>query len=239
MPGVTRRLALLLFAVSLVAAIRGAAWAQTPAPAADDPARFAAEIDAFTQWDSKNATPDHAILFVGSSTIRMWPTHDRFPTLPVINRGFGGSQISDVNFYIDQTTLKYAPDIIVFYAGDNDLNAGKTPERVLQDFRTFVMRVLEAKSGTQIIYLAVKPSLARWSIWPVMQDANARVKADREGREAEGGHQLHYLDLSPQMLGADGTPRPELFIQDGLHMTAAGYDLWTAAVATELVSLRH
>jgi lysophospholipase L1-like esterase len=205
-----------------------AAWAQAVAEA---PARFKAEIDAFVQWDHKNAVPDHPILFVGSSTIRMWPTHDRFPALPVINRGFGGSQIPDVNEYVQETTLKYRADTIVFYAGDNDINAGRTPAQVLADYRTFVDRVLAAKADTRIIFIAIKPSLARWALWSKMQEANTLV----ERYSATNPH-LRYLDLSPQMLGADGRPRPELLLQDGLHMTPAGYDIWTAAVATALAA---
>lgn len=223
-------LVLLVLSSARVAAAQAPAAAPSPASTfGDDPARLKSEIDAFVQWDRKNAFPPHGVLFVGSSTIRMWPTRDRFPALPVINRGFGGSQISDVNYYITETTLKYAADTIVFYAGDNDLNAGKSPQRVLEDYRTFVARVLAAKPDTRILFIAVKPSLARWKIWNVMQEANRLVQAFTATNP-----RLRYLDLGPQMLGADGTPKPELFVADGLHMTAAGYDLWTAAVMRAL-----
>jgi lysophospholipase L1-like esterase len=222
-----------------IASLSVAVFARQAAPAATaaqaqvadpDPKRFAAEIKAFDDWDRKNAAPAHGILFAGSSTIRMWPTGERFPNLPVINRGFGGSDISDVNFYIQETVLKYAPDVIVFYAGDNDINNGKAPERVLTDYRTFVTRVFAAKRDATIVFIAIKPSLARWKLWPVMQDANARVKTYSEGYSKSQPGKLMFVDMAPQMLGADGTPKKELFVGDGLHMTPAGYDIWTAAL---------
>ena len=144
--------------------------------AATGPARFADEIKAFAEWDSKNAAPQDSTLFVGSSTIRLWPTADRFPGLPVVNRGFGGSQIPDVNHYLQETVLKYRPAVVVFYAGDNDINAGRTPQQVLDDFRTFAQRIHAARSDTRIIYLPIKPSVARWALWPTMRAANDRVR---------------------------------------------------------------
>src|SRR5262245_52019858 len=224
--------------LSLAHSSRALLGQQTAAPvtgaaqaAADpDPKRFAAEIKAFDDWDKKNAAPAHGIVFAGSSSIRMWPTGERFPNLPVINRGFGGSDISDVNFYIQETVLKYAPDVIVFYAGDNDINNRKSPERVAADYRSFVTRVLAAKRDTRIIFVAIKPSLARWTLWPVMQDANARIKSYIDGFSSAQGGKLQYVDMSKQMLGADGLPKKELFLADGLHMTPAGYDIWTAAL---------
>ncbi len=226
---VTRRSALLLALGCWIAAAPAAAIAQTP-PA--EAGRFKTEIDAFRQWDTKNFVPKHGVLFVGSSSIRFWPTADRFPSLPVINRGFGGSEISDVNFYIQDVALKYAADVIVFYAGDNDIHAGKTPARVLGDYQTFASRVLAAKPDTEIVFIAIKPSLARWSEWDAMRQANALVEQSSSTRK-----HLHYVDFSPQMLGADGRPKPELFVADGLHMTPAGYDIWSTALSKMIPTL--
>lgn len=115
-----------------------------------DPARFAKSpdgdevyIESFEYWDEKNSVPDDAVLFVGSSSIRKWPTSRYFPFVPVINRGFGGSHISDVNYYLDKTVLKYAPRAIVLYAGDNDIASGKSALRVFEDYKSFVARVNE------------------------------------------------------------------------------------------------
>ena len=94
-------------------------------------------INKFVQLDKQNTTPENAALFVGSSSIRMWKTQTSFPEYKVINRGFGGSQISDVNYYVDKIVLPYKPELIIFYCGDNDIAAGKTPETVFNDFKKF------------------------------------------------------------------------------------------------------
>jgi hypothetical protein len=114
-----------------------------PAVAAQDkpeqkeqPDRWEEAIRAFEDWDSRNSFPSDAVLFVGSSSIRLWPTHECFRDLPVINRGFGGSQISEVNAYVKRIVLPYAPKVIVFYAGDNDIASGKkSAERILPTTR--------------------------------------------------------------------------------------------------------
>ena len=187
-----------------------------------DPGRFAAEIEAFERWDSKNAIPAEPVLFVGSSSIRMWPTAERFPDLPVVNRGFGGSHISDVNALLNQVVLRYAPRAVVFYAGDNDIASGKSPARVRDDYVAFVEAVHARFPEADIIYLPIKPSLARWDRWPEMKEANALVRT-----YSDSDPDLHYADLATPMLGEDGRPRPGLFIEDGLHLSPEGYTVWT------------
>jgi lysophospholipase L1-like esterase len=228
--GRRRRIVVAMLAMA-AAIVSSEARAQAASP---DPARFASEIDAFKAWDAKNATPAHAVLFVGSSTIRLWPTADRFPGLPVINRGFGGSEISDVNHYIRETTVKYAADVVVFYAGDNDINSKKTPAQVLTDFQTFAKSVLAAKADTEILFVSIKPSTLRWALWPAMRDANAAIK-----QYCETTPHLHYVDTVPPMFGADGKPRADLLAQDGLHLSPAGYDIWTGIVRKAIDEVRR
>jgi lysophospholipase L1-like esterase len=203
------------------------AWAQNSKSRIDPgPARFDSEIAAFDAYDHKNAPPRDPILFVGSSTIRLWQTADAFPNLPVINRGFGGSTIADVNHYADRIVFKYKPRIIVFYAGDNDIAAGRSPDRVCADFQTFVKSVHERLPETQLIYLAIKPSVARWKLWPKMQEVNARVK-----ELAQKNPRLTYFDTAPPLLGPDGQPQKSLFRDDGLHMSPNGYAAWNKLLA--------
>lgn len=216
--------ALLVLVLTAAAPLWPAAQAVDP-----DPARFAADIEAFRQWDAKNATPDDGLLFVGSSTIRLWPTATRFPKRPVINRGFGGSHISDVNHFIDDVALRYRPATVVFYAGDNDINDGKTPNRVAADYRTFVNGVLAARPDTRIFFLAIKPSPARWAKWPAMGQANELVRSYSLPHP-----QLVFVDVASPMLTADGQTQPHLYAADGLHLSEAGYDLWTGILAGEL-----
>ena len=224
----TRRAAVL---VTLVIAV-GARVADAQVVAGPDPSRLAAEIEAFEELDQKNTAPKGAVLFVGSSSIKRWPTADRFPDFTVINRGFGGSHIADVSHYFDQTVRKYAASVVVFYAGDNDLGSGKPLDRVLADYEAFVRKLHEAKPDTDIVFIAVKPSLARLKLWPTMKAFNERVRAFSSSRP-----RLHFVDVATPMLGPDGQPRPELFVEDGLHMTPAGYDIWTRLVSAAVTPL--
>ena len=194
-----------------------------------DPARFQSAIDAFQKQNRAQPPPDGAILFVGSSSIRMWPTDARFPDLPVVNRGFGGSQISDVLHFFDEVVVPAAPRAVVFYAGDNDVADGKSAERVLQDYRAFAERVHARFPEADLLYLPIKPSLSRWRMWPEMARANEAVR-----RLSEDDDRLHYVDLATPMLGANGRPRPDLFLEDGLHLNERGYDLWTEILRPRL-----
>lgn len=198
-------------------------------PADPDPNRFAEEIKAFGEWDSKNAAPAEPVLFVGSSSIRMWRTHDCFPDLPVLNRGFGGSHISDVLHFADRLVLPYKPRVIVFYAGDNDIAAGKSAQRVFEDYHKFVGIVHARLPETRIIFLAIKPSESRWSLWPEAKKANELMQHVC-GPDGE----VLYADLARPLLGSDGKPRSELFLGDKLHLNAAGYKVWTEALTPVL-----
>jgi lysophospholipase L1-like esterase len=224
----------LLIACGLAPAQRvTAAPPDAPAKPAAGP-RFESEIAAFEAYDHKNAPPQDPILFVGSSTVRLWQTADAFPGLPVINRGFGGSTIDDVNNYADRIVFKYKPRLIVFYSGDNDLAAGRTPDRVFNDFTTFATSVHERLPNTPLIYLAIKPSIARWKIWTQMQEVNARVK-----ELVQQNKQLTYIDTAPPLLGDDGQPQKSLFRDDGLHMNDKGYALWNKLLMPVLTTSTH
>jgi len=191
-----------------------------------DPNRFIDEINSFRQWDAKNAVPDHLVLFVGSSSIRKWKTHDSFPDLPVVNRGFGGAHISDMLYFINDIALKYPrPSCIVFYCGDNDIAGGKSPERVLLDYQKFVNAVHRKFPGVPFIYIPIKPSLSRWQLWERMRQTNALIKS-----YSEKDRRLFYADTATPMLGKNGKPKAELFVDDGLHLNARGYELWTKII---------
>jgi len=199
-------------------------------PAADpDPNRFADAIKAFEEWDSKNAVPAEPILFVGSSSIRMWWTHESFPDLPVVNRGFGGSHISDVIHFAERIVLPYRPKLIVFYAGDNDVAGGKSAQRVCDDYSRFVGLVHARLPRTRIIFITIKPSGSRWSLWPEMNRANELVKAS-----CEKDTRLFFADLAAPLLGPDGKPMDGLFLKDKLHLNSAGYAAWTKVLRPTL-----
>lgn len=203
----------------LVMVMGGATWGQ--AQPATKPQRFIKEIEAFEAKDKQSMPAPGGIVFVGSSSIRIWKVDEAFPGLPVLNRGFGGSHISDSIDYFDRIVLPYKPKLIVFYAGDNDIAAGKTPERVANDFATLVGMVHKSLPGTKMVVIGIKPSISRWKLIEPMRDANRRIAA-----VADKDPLVTYVSVEEAMLGADGKPRPELFRKDGLHMEAAGYDIW-------------
>jgi lysophospholipase L1-like esterase len=198
-------------------------------PADPDPNRFAKEIEAFGEWDSRNAVPAEPVLFVGSSSIRMWRTRDSFPDLPVINRGFGGSHIADVTHFADRVVLSYKPRVIVFYAGDNDIAAGKSAQRAFDDYRKFVGVVHAKLPETPIIFLSIKPSESRWSFWPESKKANELIQG-----LCKNDRRLLFVDLATPLLRPDGMPDNGLFLKDKLHLNAAGYDLWTRTLTPVL-----
>ena len=213
-------------AALLVAAAAPAAVAQQSSAATLQPAgpeRLAPEIEAFAAQDRATPPERCKVVFTGSSSVRFWSTlaQDMAP-IPVINRGFGGSQISDVNFYFDRVVGPYHPRAIFFYAGENDLHAGKAGSDVVVDFERF-MTLKTAKLGaTPVYFISLKPSKARWAQKTDQDAVNAKIRAMASTRA-----DLDYVDVVPTMLQADGTPK-DIFIADGLHMTSAGYALWTA-----------
>lgn len=184
----------------------------------------------FAESDAASPPPKHAVLFVGSSSIRFWDTlTGDFPDWPTINRGFGGSQVRDATWYADRIVIPYRPRAIVFYAGDNDLVTGRTPEQVRDDVHAFLVRVRRALPRVPVFWLSIKPSPSRQALRPQMDRANALVRADLRRFP-----DTHYVDVATPLLGADGLPRPELFREDMLHMRPAGYALWTQALAPAL-----
>lgn len=220
---------LALFLLSVIALHTPPAWSQGSPVADPDPARFQKGIDAFVDQDRNNSHPENAILFVGSSSIRLWATRKVFGDYPVINRGFGGSHISDVNHYFDLVVKKHAPDVIVFYAGDNDIAAGKPPSQVFDDYVEFAGRVKAELASSCVIYLPIKPSINRWQMWPAMQEANAMIETFSRSND-----RFYYVDIAGPMFSDDGRPRPELFIGDGLHLNERGYELWESILAPHL-----
>lgn len=194
--------------------------------AAAEPSQWRSEIDALVAHDAADPPPQHGVLFVGSSSIRMWTSVAAdFPGVPVINRGFGGSMIPDSTFYAGRIVVPYHPKLIVLYAGDNDVEAGHSPARVIADFKAFVARVRRDLPDVAIAFVSIKPSVARRKLWPRMREANAGI-----ARWAARQNDIVYVDTASKMLDASGSPRPELLREDGLHMQAAGYAIWIAAL---------
>ncbi len=220
--------ALLCFALLAAGAV---APSHLHAGTTSDPfARWEKDIAAFEAADAQAPPPKGAILFIGSSSIRLWKTLAQdFPRHRVINRGFGGSQIVDATHFADRIIFPYAPRQIVMYAGANDIDAGKSPEQVTADFLAFAAKVHSRLPKVPIAFISIAGNPARWKEIEQVRAANRLVRA-----LCEADPTLTYIDTASALLGADGLPRPELFVADQLHMSAAGYRLWTRDIAPHL-----
>jgi lysophospholipase L1-like esterase len=187
------------------------------------PDAWTGEIARFAQSDAIHAPPAGGIVFVGSSSIRRWTTLARdFPALPVINRGFGGSELADSVFYEDRIVISYRPREVVLYAGENDLWAGKAPEQVAADFEAFRTKLHAALPQTRLFYLAVKESPSRARVRARVLRTNALIAA-----ACAKDPLCRFVDVATPLLDAAGRTRPELFVEDQLHLRPAGYAIWT------------
>ena len=194
------------------------------------PERWQKQMDRFARQDAVQEHPPNGIVFVGSSSIRMWDLEKWFPGLPTLNRGFGGSHIADATHFLDLLVIKHRPRTVVLYAGDNDIAKGLTPAEVASDYREFIAKLHAALPETRVAFLAIKPSLARWKLYPLMKQANEQISviAARDKRQM-------FLDIAtPMIASSDGQPRAELFLKDGLHLNDAGYKLWSTLLEPHL-----
>jgi len=218
------------WAVGFVAAC--CAWLAVGAQAQAGSGQWESAIQAFEAVDRTNPPPSQACLFVGSSSIRLWKTlAEDFAGVKVINRGFDGSQIEDVTSFADRMVMPYRPGLILLYGGDNDLAAGKTPDRVCADFRGFVEKVRAKLPDVPILFISIKPSPARWSLVDKVRSANRLVEA-----YARRGRNLVYIDVFTPLVDADGQPRADLFAEDKLHLNAKGYARWREIIKPHLPS---
>jgi lysophospholipase L1-like esterase len=194
--------------------------------AAPNFARWEKEIAAYESADQKNPPPKGGIVFVGSSSIRLWKTLAQdFPRHRVLNRGFGGSEMADSVHFADRIVLPYEPRMIVVYAGGNDINAGKTPEQVFAAFKAFVEKIRARQPETPIAYISIAGNPSRWAQVEKVKAANAMISDFCKGES-----NLRFIDVFTQMLGPDGLPKPDIFVDDKLHMNAEGYKIWTSII---------
>jgi lysophospholipase L1-like esterase len=199
-----------------------------------DPRRFEWDIQTFEAQDRMNPPAPGGIVFVGSSTFTHWTTVKRdLPQYPIINRGFGGSQLADSVYFADRIITKYKPKTVVVYAGDNDLASGAKPAQIARDFEELVERIHATLPDTKIAFVAVKPSPSRLALFDAQRRTNQLVRAiiDRDKEH------LSYIDVVTPMMGLDGRPRRELFLNDQLHMAPKGYQVWSEVIGRHLAKL--
>lgn len=224
------RLAFALYSLGLGASVGAQPPPSQPRSVTPADIRWKASLDAFAAADRQHAPEPGGILFVGSSSIRLWKgLEQEFQGGPVLNRGFGGSRMQDVAAYVDQLVLPYKPHLVVVYAGDNDLAEGRTPQEVLDSFIQFAERVRAKLPGTRIAYVSIKPSPRRAALMPQATQANTLIASYTAATP-----NLDFIDIYSRMLDDDGQPRGDLYSSDALHMNEAGYALWRSAIAPHL-----
>ena len=191
-----------------------------------DPARFNPEIDSLRRLNIENPESKSVLLFTGSSSIRMWKDiQDYFPDYYVINTGFGGSHMSDLLFYLEDLVLQYHPDQVFIYEGDNDVSEGKKAGEIRKEARKVVEGITLSNPGAYICFISPKPSLARWELRTQYNKVN-RSLSDYAAKN----HGIEFIDVWGVMLNQEGTPKTDIFLEDGLHMTKDGYDLWAGEI---------
>ncbi|HEY8994841.1 MAG TPA: GDSL-type esterase/lipase family protein [Lacunisphaera sp.] len=201
-----------------------------PATALAAPNAWAKEIDHLTAADAANPPPAGGVVFVGSSSIRLWTTLAQdFPGIPTINRGFGGSELADSVFYADRLVIPYRPRLVVLFAGTNDLKNGKSPETVLADFKAFRAKLHTALPETRLIYIAITLAPSRAQFHEHMRTANRLIASD-----IATDPRCTFVDINPAMVGPDGVIPDSLFVQDRLHLNREGYAIWTRVLAPYL-----
>ena len=201
--------------------------AEAPKPVADKPvSKWEKEIAAFEAKDKENPPKKGGIVFTGSSSIRLWKTlEEDFPKHNVINRGFGGSEISDSVQFADRIIFPYEPRMIVLYAGGNDINSKKTPDQVVGDFRAFVTKVRSKLPDVEIAYISIAGNPKRWAQVEQVKEVNRRIEEITKQEK-----NLKFINVFPAMMGPDGTPKPDIFVADNLHMNPKGYAIWKEVV---------
>ena len=192
------------------------------------PQRFKDEIEKF----SKIEIPDNKdlVVFTGSSSIRFWTDlKEDCHSIKAINTGFGGSQMSDLLFYIDQAVLRFKPVKVFIYEGDNDVVAKKTPQSILETTRKVVEKIKAGNQEVEIYLISAKPSPSRWQFKKEYENLNTLFK---EYSETKNG--VFYIDIWDAMLDDKGYPNSNIFIADSLHMNRKGYLIWRDKICSEL-----
>lgn len=221
--GFAVRLRRVALATCLVVAIPLAVFAAEPVASAD----WSADMAAFAAQDASSTSADGCVLFLGSSSIRLWKgLKEDFPDLAVVNRGFGGSQIADAIVHFDRLVLPHHPRLIVFYSGTNDIAAGKSPAQVVADFETFCAKVHAVRPTARILFVSLQYAPSRWHLREKMAAANAAIE-----KFCVADPRRSFVDTNPAMLAANGEPDAALYTNDRLHMAPSGYAVWAKLLA--------
>ncbi|MET3538328.1 GDSL-type esterase/lipase family protein [Chryseobacterium limigenitum] len=183
------------------------------------------DIQNFKKLDQENAPAKDAILLVGSSSFTKWTdVANYFPDKTIINRGFGGSRLTDLNYYANDLLSPYQPKQIIVYCGENDFadNHKLKAKEVVTRYKTFYKKIRDKFPNIEVDYISIKYSPSRESLWPQMKEANKKIAAFMKKEP-----NAEFIDITKAMEDANGNVRKELFVEDMLHMTPEGYQIWT------------
>ncbi len=193
---------------------------------AQDPARFKSEIDNLLLADS-SVNHKKLILFTGSSSIRIWKSLGAdFPKQNTLNRGFGGSEMTDLLYYAGQLIIKHNPKQIFIYEGDNDINSGKSPEEILETADQLLSLIrAQLPKNVKVVFISAKPSVARWHLKETYIAYNTQLKAWTDQHK-----KVLFADVWTPMLDSNGEVLKDIFMEDGLHLNEKGYKIWTGTI---------
>ena len=196
----------------------------------EGPGKWEETISSLELRDEKSFPKEGAILFTGSSSIAMWNDISKyFPEKEILNRGFGGSEFSDLIHYADRVIYPYKPSKVFIYEGDNDLAAGEPIDNIVKEAIKLREEIAAELPGTSVIFISPKPSISRWNLKEKYQDLNKKLRDYAGGTE-----QTFFADVWTPMLNVNGEVREDLFLEDGLHMNSKGYEIWQRVLAPYL-----
>ncbi|EON74722.1 hypothetical protein ADIS_4833 [Lunatimonas lonarensis] len=196
---------------------------------AQDPTRFEEEVG---RVQAQYPSDQHrgSVVFTGSSSVRLWKDlATDFPNHSVVNTGFGGSHATDLLHYLDELVLDYQPKKVFIYEGDNDISGKKTTGEIMQTMDQIVRAIHAALPNTEVVFISAKPSISRWNLANQYKELNTAMK--RYARSTKG---VGFADVWKPMLGKNGQPMPDIFIEDNLHMNRKGYEIWAKVIGKHM-----
>jgi lysophospholipase L1-like esterase len=194
------------------------------------PLKWESSIAKFENRDKESPPPQGINLFTGSSSIAIWNVANSFPEYKVLNRGFGGSEFSDLLFYVNRVVTPYKPAKIFIYEGDNDIAAGEEPKAILKEAKKVRKIIAKKLPGVPVVFISIKPSIARWKLKTKSESFNKALR-----KYAKRAKLTEYADVWSPMLDKNGNVVTHVFREDGLHMNDEGYKIWQAALTPYLV----
>lgn len=200
----------------------------------DDPAVWEQDIQSFIADTERGDLPENPIVFVGSSSFKLWASmREDMAPLPVVNRGFGGSRLVDIEHWAEKLVNINSPGAVVVFCGTNDIRPDSVaePAVLLKTYQAFIKRIRVSTPDLPVYFVGITPSPRRWSVWQVAQQTNDLIR-----QWSASQRHLYFIDTGADLLGNDGTPDPENYIFDGLHLSEKGYEIWTSIIKPRLIA---